>query len=391
MRLESGATKTPSRLGTLLTRRIHFFRFLRRINIAPDDLLLTHLTHKQRVQLFAVYNADLALGHSIKGKPIEVPTMKAYIQDAASMIATYVDQDPRKDLPTDTKLSKSLHAVWKECERHATMPDLRDPYSLDMHETLMARNRSTNPASSSFTSAFEDWANVNSYLGCRLTEWAQTKRKREFAIDGGVPMQLEYIKEGRSTKKAFTLRDIQCYSERGGPVSLHDFVADRSLVHSIEITFSWQKNGKHGEIKKMTLNTVSPERCGIRSWHNIITRFAALVGLDHDDTPLCIFHENGELHFIDEERITDILESIAMETYGITRHQLQKHYRFSSHSLRIGACVMLHAAGVSATTIKFLLRWNSDAFMQYLRNVTAICETQNSAFRSDSPIIPNVF
>ena len=45
--------------------------------------------------------------------------------------------------------------------------------------------------------------------------------------------------------------------------------------------------------------------------------------------------------------------------------------RWSSHSLRVGACVILHALGFQPVDIKFILRWRSDAYLVYLRN-TAI-------------------
>jgi len=53
--------------------------------------------------------------------------------------------------------------------------------------------------------------------------------------------------------------------------------------------------------------------------------------------------------------------------------------RYASHSIRIGACVALHAAGVSAPQIKFLLRWKSDSFMIYLRKIARLCEVKNAA------------
>jgi hypothetical protein len=43
--------------------------------------------------------------------------------------------------------------------------------------------------------------------------------------------------------------------------------------------------------------------------------------------------------------------------------------RWSAHSLRVGACTILQAIGFSATLIKWLLRWRSDAYMTYLCNL----------------------
>lgn len=50
--------------------------------------------------------------------------------------------------------------------------------------------------------------------------------------------------------------------------------------------------------------------------------------------------------------------------------------RWSSHSLRVGACVILHSMGITETQLKWLLRWRSDAFMVYLRNTAILANTQ---------------
>jgi hypothetical protein len=49
---------------------------------------------------------------------------------------------------------------------------------------------------------------------------------------------------------------------------------------------------------------------------------------------------------------------------------------WSTHSLRVGACVILHTMGFSQSQIKWILRWQSNAFMVYLRN-TAVLACQH--------------
>jgi hypothetical protein len=51
--------------------------------------------------------------------------------------------------------------------------------------------------------------------------------------------------------------------------------------------------------------------------------------------------------------------------------------RFTSHSIHVGACVALHAADISSLDIKHALRWKSDSFLTYLRNLP--CQAQQSA------------
>jgi hypothetical protein len=90
-----------------------------------------------------------------------------------------------------------------------------------------------------------------------------------------------------------------------------------------------------------------------------------------DNHPLAVFTEsgvaNGNLAFIRPTHINNALHHVATAVYNIT--DPKDLARFSSHSIRVGACVALHAAGVQQQDIKFALRWKSDSFYSYLRNL----------------------
>jgi hypothetical protein len=53
---------------------------------------------------------------------------------------------------------------------------------------------------------------------------------------------------------------------------------------------------------------------------------------------------------------------------------------WSAHSLRVGACVILHAMGYTAAQIQWLLRWRSMAFLIYLRNLAVLADKHNITF-----------
>ena len=42
--------------------------------------------------------------------------------------------------------------------------------------------------------------------------------------------------------------------------------------------------------------------------------------------------------------------------------------RYTTHSIRVGACVLLHETSQTPDFIKAHLRWRSDAYLMYLRN-----------------------
>ena len=53
--------------------------------------------------------------------------------------------------------------------------------------------------------------------------------------------------------------------------------------------------------------------------------------------------------------------------------------KWSARSLRVSACKILHAMGITENQIKFILRWRSNAFMVYLRNTMILADNHNRA------------
>ena len=75
--------------------------------------------------------------------------------------------------------------------------------------------------------------------------------------------------------------------------------------------------------------------------------------------------------------IKNILQESAKHVYKMTsKEDLDK---FTSHSIRVMACVILHSQNMSSEDIKFRLRWRSDSFRMYLRNIIEIAERHKNA------------
>ena len=56
--------------------------------------------------------------------------------------------------------------------------------------------------------------------------------------------------------------------------------------------------------------------------------------------------------YIDDNHILSLLQEAAKNVYNITKHGDIK--RFTSHSIRVGACVFLHSQNISTKDIKFV-------------------------------------
>ena len=74
------------------------------------------------------------------------------------------------------------------------------------------------------------------------------------------------------------------------------------------------------------------------------------------------------------------MRSLAVTVYSYHPDKDKKALqKWSAHSLRVGACVIIHNMGFSALDVQWLLRWRSMAFMAYLRNLAGLADRQHSA------------
>jgi hypothetical protein len=159
------------------------------------------------------------------------------------------------------------------------------------------------------------------------------------------------------------------------------------IVFMINCRWRYQKNGKKCE--KKTFNRIGPGHdanlCGVSAWLRIVHRWSVLK-LD-DLHPLVVFTslglESGSIEFIQPTHINAALRGAATMVYNVT--DPKELACFSSHSICVGACVALHAAGVSKMDIKFALWWKLNLFYIYLQNLPCQSAKTAAAVLSFSP------
>ena len=69
-----------------------------------------------------------------------------------------------------------------------------------------------------------------------------------------------------------------------------------------------------------------------------------------------------------------------IQVYNINKQN--ELVRFTTHSLRVGACVLLHEACQTPDFIKARLRWRSDAYLMYLHNTPKLANLHNAAINN---------
>ena len=108
-----------------------------------------------------------------------------------------------------------------------------------------------------------------------------------------------------------------------------------------------------------------------------------------NDKPITVFSEaktnKNKTSYIDDVHIKTILQEAARKIYKI---KCKKELSNSTlHSIRVVACVLLHAQKISAEDITFRLRWRSDTFRMYLRNMLPLAERHKDAIANDKKFI----
>lgn len=348
-----------------------------------DDWLLENVTQERRNWQIALYATHLATGSNLWHKSIKSATIGKYLLDVSKFLSRFHPIDPRKSDATTKSLAPCVQSVLTEVARWEGIVDKREPFTADMFHWQDRRCQNL-PATSpdNIHNALRDWFGVGLYAGLRLTEWAQ---------EAGNSNINNPILDPQGKPKAFCLNDLEFRGIGNRRISLEEaFAAPEDTIERAIITFSHQKNKNHGEKRVYLRNTHSPKLCFVTLMLRIFKRFIRLVGWQNRETPLAIYKSaTGTTKLLTSTDIEADMHEAAAAVYNLDQTKDKKILQsWTSHSLRVGACVILHAQGFTGPQIKFLLRWKSDCFMEYLRNLGVLSIQQNAAI-TDIETMPN--
>jgi hypothetical protein len=329
---------------------------------------------------FAMYAVHLSTGHSIYCKSIKVATIEQYLLAAATFIAQTSGADFRKDSPSDTRMGRILAPVLRDLRTYESVPDRREPYDPQMH--LAARLLAAQYSADSLTWALTDGFEQGYCAGYRLSEWAQPTRQTNLLTP-----QLNHLVGAPIRTRALVPDDFRILT-----LTRHRAVGLTILLHTLpQIAKMWvkwrtQKNGENGEEKLFARNPSPGGFCFVSSAYRSLARFQRLSVLDprlrSNSTPLSVYwsYRSGCVKLVAADDIERFMRHLAACVYHLDPTRDAKDLsRWSSHSLRVGACVALHAMGFSAVDIQWILRWRSQAFMVYLRNMAILAIRQYQA------------
>ena len=321
-----------------------------------------------RAFMMACYTLSLAQGSNLVCRAIKSDTISAYVREASNMCKFQGTMDPRLDQIGNS--GTFLERVKNEMKRWEKMPDRQEPVTREMIDyiiDLAAKDKGDD----TLLKAMSDWLVVGEYTGARLSEWAQDAKDTR---KGQIKLAID------DSAKAFTREDFIFMAP--GTKTIKQGVRttlEEEEVDSLDIRWRWQKNNVNGQKIRFNKNKKNRKHCIVKAGVSIRKRSQRLKVKNKKPIAVYLDHEKKVKHITNKD-IEKVLQHAAKKVYGITdKKELQ---RFSSHSIRVGAATALHMTGCTGDYIKIRLRWKSDTYMLYLRNVPRLADSQNDALNS---------
>ena len=370
LRIVNGArsrTTSDKELRTFHSRQHNFLKFLLKSHLGNNPALIGY-TQEVRNTIMACYTADLVAGENILCMSLKSGTILRYLQAAAELSIPSNMMNPCIDVTG--KQSRFIKDILHEVKRWEIMPNRQEPVTKEIIEYVIKKGKNfigANPHN--LYTALGDWLILGHQSGFRRREWAQDRT---------------YLKKHKDVQRnidgspaAFVMNDWEFRSKDNKRLN-HS--SDRQISHANMINVKWrfQKNNDNGQIISYVADNLNKIHCYLKACKRIRERAIRLK--QALDKPIAIYKANpkdSKLKYIDDIHVSDILQEAAKAVYHITNKNELK--RFTSHSIRVGACVLLHSQNTSTEDIKFRLRWRSDSFRMYLRNIIQLAEKHKNA------------
>jgi hypothetical protein len=311
----------------------------------------------------ACYTANLVSGDNLLCTTLKTGTILRYLNAAAEFSLSANITNPCLD--TNGKQSKYVKDILNEVKRWETVPNRREPVTNEIIDYLYKKGTKIsidNP--NNLYSALSDWLILGHQSGFRRKEWAQDRSY--------INKHNDFQRNVDGSPAAFTLTDFEFRTKNNKRISQNN---NREIQKASIVNVKWryQKNNDNGQIISYIEDTVNKHYCYVSACKRI--RLRAIKMKQDINKPIAIFNsgqKGSKIAYIDDIHINTFLQEAAKNVYNITKKE--ELNRFTSHSIRVGACVLLHSQNISSEDIKFRLRWRSDSFRMYLRNVVQLAQ-----------------
>jgi hypothetical protein len=206
-------------------------------------------TVTQGLLQLAMYAQHLGTGSSLLCRTIKADTIKRYVNAAASLHSLFGPHpyDYRKDSARDNQVSPTISRVYDEQKRWEDVPDRREPFTLEMLDTMSDDLATSERGPNTMAAALVDWFTCGLFAGLRLGEWAQDANQSDIT---------SYKLNKRNDAMALSLGDVRFEDANRRQCSAVEAAAATNLtIVKCWIKFRTQKNEHNGEEKLFIRNT----------------------------------------------------------------------------------------------------------------------------------------
>ncbi len=245
-------------------------------------------------------------------------------------------------------------------EKEENIANQRNPFTREMFAALLDLARRSE-SKDSIEAVVADWFTLIRITGLRCAEYA---RMTQSAVD-----KHEYP-SGRCVTKAFVPTDWKFYDKDGVTINVHPLSKDvQAFPTKLHVTYRIQKNRQNGQSITLVSDNNPPDICPVRAAYRIFLR-ANRLG-QSDSQPMAVFvNKRNTTKYLTGNKIAEVLRSIAKAVHpNLTKEELKK---FSSHSGRVWALVLLDKAGMTPDFMKSRLQWMGKSYRLYLRDTSIL-------------------
>jgi hypothetical protein len=309
-----------------------------------------------RNYIIACYAMSLTEGETLLSRKIRHATLAGYVRAAISCHTDQMLPNPR--LADNDYIKIVLDAVRK----YEDVPNRREMIHDAMFMYMLWRKHSPDCK----LVALCEWFILGRYTGFRSAEWCHKHRTKWERIQ-------DELWGDRPDCLGLIFEDFTFHTENGTTVVLSktDWADPHrplpAQIRYMKMRIRKQKNNDNYQVLTYKVAMKCTALCPVTAAFRIITRGYRL-GL-HKHHPAAVYFDtkSGEHRLITSNDANSYLRSVASAVYGIKKDGDELN-KWSTHSIRVTACNLLHRARFSDSYIKNRLRWRSDSFLMYLRN-----------------------
>ena len=220
-------------------------------------------------------------------------------------------------------------------------------------------------------------ASFGRVTGPRASEYAQKTQTR---------VEIHEYPSGKKVTKAFLAEDFNFFDKNKRKIKVFN-KSSLKRVHSMQVKWRIQKNRQNGQTLHIMAELDHPDICPVRNAFLLVLRKQRL---QHSlSLPLAIFqNKSGDVKYLTASKIAEVLRKAARTAHpDLTEDEIQK---FSAHSIRVWACVLLSEAGMKPDFIKSRLRWMGESYRTYLRDTDKITDQHLVALADASSEVMNL-